>query len=117
MPTINNLSGANTIYRAEKIAITFTIYGASSTSTPLDISGWTTAFAVKTAAESTETLITKAGSLVTPTSGILSVTLNSTDTNSLPPAEYAHDLWRTDVGSEGLLSIGTLLIANSPQHP
>lgn len=113
MATTNKLQ----MYKGEDVLLNFTIYGASSTASPLNVAGWTTLFSVKQNTNDTGTIFTQTGTVVSSTAGTLTVTIASCQTSSLTPFEYAHDLWRVDSGSFACLSIGTLELTGSPRDP
>ncbi len=105
------------MYKAEDVVLNFTIYGSSSTSTPLDVTGFTTAFNFKANPTDTAAIFTLAGVISCATGGKIAVTIASCQTATLAPQEYAHDLWRTDAASLACLSIGNVYLLGSVRTP
>lgn len=99
------------VFRGEAIAFRFTLTPTT------DITGWTVSFRVKQQLSDATALQTLAGSLTTPASGLLTVSLSATVTTSLPDGMYAYDLWRTDSGSEACLSTGAMQVKGSVRLP
>jgi hypothetical protein len=74
-----------------------------------DISGWTIAIYVKKSPSDAGYAITKAGTLVTPAGGVFKIAMSASDT-MIAPGNYVYDIWRTDVGSECVLSRGIFFV-------
>ncbi len=103
------------MYKGEDILLKFDVYSATSTSTKVDPTGYTTLFSWKLNAEDTSALFTVAGAV---TSCHIEVTVASCQTLSLSSQlNYAHDLWRTDAGSLACLSIGQAALNMSVHLP
>jgi Tfp pilus assembly protein PilV len=75
--------------------------------TAVDISGWTITVTIKNAGG---TSVTISGSVVTGPSGKYSWTTTPPNTLTLGVGDDAIDIWRTDIGSETLMGLGTFSI-------
>jgi hypothetical protein len=86
------------------------------TGTLQDITGWTLSWLVKRKASDADAdaLITKTTSsgiaLTTPASGLCTITVADTDTDSIPQGTYHHELKRMDAGFEAVLIRGRAVI-------
>ena len=81
------------------------------TQTGTNIAGWTLSAVVRRHKEHMGTaLITVAGNLTDPGNGVSTITFAATDTDDLPPGVYYWAYWRTNAGSENVLSEGTFTI-------
>jgi hypothetical protein len=102
----------------EDKSLIFTIYQSNGT-TAQDITGWSLEWVLKADYDTSTALLTKTtgGSgiaLTTPVSGICTVTVDDTDTDSiLPGRSYVHVLKRTDSGNESILTYGTVAFKKS----
>jgi hypothetical protein len=89
------------------------------TGTPQDISGWTLSWLLKRKATDADAdaLLTKTtGSgivLTTPASGLCTITVADTETNSFAPGTYHHELKRMDAGFETVLIRGRAVLRGS----
>lgn len=107
-----NITAENEFFLGEDKTLTFTIYQSNGV-TAQDITGWAISWMLKKDAtdDDVNAKITKTvGSgitLTTPLSGICTVTVADTDTASLRPGLYQHELKRTDDGFETVLAYGT----------
>lgn len=112
----------------EDKSLVYTIYVAGTTraqidagtATPQDISGWTLSFKLKARLEDPDasaliSKITGAGiTLTTPASGVATVALTDTDTDTLGEGKtYYHELKRTGDGVEAILSQGQVNLRQS----
>ena len=90
------------LYKGEAALLTFTRVSA------VDITGWTLVFDLKRYHGDSSSLVTVTPTLTTPTSGIFTVALTATHTGTTMGTiqSYPWNVWRTDSGSEQLLSIG-----------
>lgn len=93
-------------YKGEAVEFDFT---QKLLGTPEDISAWTIVLTAKAKATDAVPKFTASATIVAGPSGTYKVTLTSTQTN-IPAGAYAYDIWRTDTGSECVLSIGALVI-------
>lgn len=111
----DDITTEDDFYTGEDKSLVFTIYETDGT-TAQDITGWTLAYMWKRAPSDADsaavlTKTTSAGiALTTPGSGICTVTIDDTDTDSLLPQTYHHELKRTTAGSETVLTTGTVLL-------
>jgi hypothetical protein len=102
-------------FTGEDKSLVFTV-NQSDGSTAQDITGWSLSWMLKRAVADADAdaLITKTtGSgiaLTTPASGICTVTIDDTDTDSLEPGTFRHELKRTGAGVETILSYGTAVL-------
>lgn len=102
-------------YTGEDKTLTVTVYEADGT-TPQNITGWSLSYRWKRspADADSDAVLTKTTAsgiaLTTPVSGICTVTVADTDTDSLQPQTYYHELKRTDAGSETVLTTGTVVL-------
>ena len=90
-----------------------TIYQADKR-TKQAITGWSLSWMLKTALTSTTAILTKTtGSGITitaPTIGGITIAIADTDTDSLEPGRYVHELKRTDASRETVLWQGTCVL-------
>lgn len=99
------------LFIGEDKSLVFTIY-QSDGRTAQDITGWTLSWMVKADLADVDgsAVLTKTTSsgiaLTTPASGICTVTIADTDTDSLTAGRYYHELKRTTAGSETVLAYG-----------
>lgn len=106
------------LFRGEAKSLVFTVYDSAGAAQ--DVTGWTVYFRVrKTFADGA--VITKYTSgngvtLTTPTSGIITVTLDEDDTTQTV-GTYRCTLARTDEGSETVLADGTFKIKGNTVLP
>lgn len=110
----HNIESSDEWFLGEDKSLIFTIY-QSDGSTAQNIAGWSMSWMLKRHRddEDAEALITKTTSsgiaLTTPASGICTVTVADTDTETSPEVgegNYFHELKRTDAGFETVLSFG-----------
>jgi hypothetical protein len=86
------------------------------TGTLQDITGWTLSWLVKRKASDLDAaaLITKTTTsgiaLTTPASGLCTITVADTDTDSIPAGTYHHELKRMDSGFESVLIQGRVVL-------
>lgn len=99
MAQLNNVS----CYKGEAIVIGVTM------SPVVDITNWTIVFTLKASPGASPAILAKSGTVVNGPQGKFSVNLTAADTAQLPQA-YAYDIWRTDSGTETVLSIGSFTI-------
>lgn len=81
--------------------------------TPRDITGWAISFTVATALGAAASITKTVGAGITITdgpSGIITITLAKSDTQSLTAGGYVWDVTRTDSGSRVCLARGELLL-------
>ena len=99
----------------EDKSLPFTIY-QSDKRTIQAITGWTLSWMLKRslADADVDALLTKTTtsgiSLTTPASGLCTVTIADTDTDSIEPGRYYHELKRMDDGNETVLSQGRCVL-------
>lgn len=99
----------------DKSLTPFTVYQADKR-TRQNITGWTISWMLKRSLTDpdVDALLTKttgAGiTLTTPTSGICTITIADTDTDSLEPGRYYHEVKRMDAGNETVLSQGRCVL-------
>lgn len=111
----DDITADDDFYTGEDKSLVFTVYQSDGT-TAQNITGWTLSYMWKlrpTDADASAVLTktTTAGIvLTTPVSGICTVTIDDTDTDSLTPQTYYHELKRTNSGSETVLTTGTVLL-------
>lgn len=102
-------------YTGEDKTLTITVYQSDGT-TAQNITGWSLSYRWKRSLSDadSEAVLTKTTSsgitLTTPGSGICTVTIADTDTDSLEARTYYHELKRTDAGSETVLTTGSVLL-------
>lgn len=102
-------------YTGEDKTLTVTVYEADGT-TPQNITGWSLSYRWKRSLSDpdSDAVLTKTTSsgitLTTPASGVCTVTIADTDTDSLEARTYYHELKRTDAGSETVLTTGSVLL-------
>lgn len=110
-----DIDKADRVFIGEDKSLQITVY-QSDGRTPQDITGWALSWMLKTSLDVVDgsaslTKTTSAGiTLTTPTSGICTVVIADTDTDSLSPGTYVHELKRTDAGSEVVLCQGTFVL-------
>jgi len=80
---------------------------SSTDTTPIDITGWTLTVTIKNPIGTTVTL---AGTVVSGTAGTYRWTITAANTVTLGVNDSKIDVWRTDVGSETLMGLGTFSI-------
>lgn len=119
MATRSDIVASHLWFTNEDRRFVFTIDIGDGT-TPEDLSGWAMSWVVKrrVADGDASAIITKstgAGGIVltSPASGVCTVTVQDTDTASLAPGLYHHELKRTDDGFESPLSFGTAVLQRS----
>lgn len=106
-----NIGHDDEFFLGEDKSLVFTIYQSDGT-TVQDITGWSLSWMLKKRIADLDAaaLITKTtlnGIVLTSAAlGICTVTVNDTDTDTLEDDLYAHELKRTDDGSETVLSFG-----------
>lgn len=106
------------VYRAEDILLDFTM------DTGEDISGWTLLLTVserdpkvsQDVVPDQTTLFSKAGVLTDAANGKFRFTIDSADLD-IATGNFYHDVWRTDSGSERVLSEGPFNIEPIARHP
>ena len=112
-----NIDADDHLFVGEDKSLMFTIVTAAGATQ--DITGWTLSWMLKANltdldASASLTKTTSSGiTLTTPTSGICTVSIADTDTDSLAAGLYYHELKRTTAGSETILSYGTCLLQRS----
>lgn len=94
-----------------------TIYTTRAHTATQDITGWALSFMVKrrpTDADANAVIIKTTGgsgiALTTPGSGLLTVTIADTDTDTLAADTYWFEVRRTDAGFETVLTHGTAVL-------
>lgn len=103
------------LYTGEDKTLTITVY-QSDESTAQNITGWSLSYRWKRSLSDADSdaVLTKTTSsgitLTTPASGLCAVAIADTDTDSLQPQTYYHELKRTDAGSETVLMTGTVVL-------
>lgn len=103
------------LYTGEDKTFTFTVYQSDGT-TAQNITGWALSYRWKRSLSDpdSDAVLTKTTSsgitLTTPASGLCTVTIADTDTDSLEARTYYHELKRTDAGSETILTTGSVLL-------
>lgn len=111
----DDITADDDLYTGEDKSLVFTVYQSDGT-TAQNITGWTLSYMWKLKPSDADaaavlTKTTSAGiALTTPASGICTVTIEDTDTDSLTPQTYYHELKRTNAGSETVLTTGTVLL-------
>lgn len=110
-----NITKDDDWFTGEDKSLVFTIYQSNET-TAQDITGWALSYRLKRSpadADGDAVLTKTTGSgiaLTTPLSGICTVTIEDTDTDSLDPRTYFHELKRTNAGNETVLTTGSVLL-------
>lgn len=111
----SNITASDEWYTGEDKQLVFTIYQSDGT-TAQDVTGWALSWRLKKRATDADSasILTKTTvsgiALTTPASGIVTVTVDDTDTDSLAPQTYYHELKRTTAGNETVLAYGTALL-------
>jgi hypothetical protein len=90
-------------FRGEAFYPSFTLL------TPEDITGWTLVMSIKEFLTDSVALVTATGAPTDAANGVFAVLLTAAQT-LLAPGDYHYDIWRTNAGSECVLSIGVLKI-------
>ena len=113
MAVERNISPADDFFTGEDKTLPITIYQANGT-TAQNITGWNLSWLVKRKrldldVAAVVTKVTPTGiTLTTPLSGLCTVTVTDEDIATLSADTlYYHELKRTDVGSETVLTFGT----------
>lgn len=107
-----HITSDSEFFLGEDKTLTFTVTGQN-------ITGWSLSWMLKRKASDTDALakITKTTAdgiaLTTPLSGICTVSVADTDTDSLRADIYWHELKRTDAGFETVLTYGTCELVQS----
>lgn len=116
MALVDHITEDDDLYVGEDKSLVFTVYQSDGT-TAQNITGWTLSYMWKrspSAADSAAVLTktTAAGGIVltTAASGICTVTIADTDTDSITPGTLYHELKRMDAGNETVLTTGTVLL-------
>lgn len=115
MAITRNITKDDDWFTGEDKSLVFTIYQSDET-TAQDITGWTLSYRLKRSpadldADAVLTKTTSSGiALTTPGSGVCTVTIEDTDTDSLSPSTYFHELKRTNAGNETVLTKGSVLL-------
>lgn len=119
MPQLSPITKADEWFTGKDKLLQFTI--VNSADTAVDITSWTALKFVLTqpgAAAGVTPLISKTtGSGIahtTPASGIVTVTIEDTDTDNLAGGTYYYELSRTDAGYEDVLAYGNVDLRQSP---
>ena len=84
----------------------------------MNITGFAIQFSLKLTVEDSDLITKTVGSGITltdPTNGVLTVTIDDTDTTSLSPGNYVYSLKRTDAGNETTFAIGTITLIKAAQ--
>lgn len=89
-------------YKGEAFTPTFTMSPVE------DITGWTVVGTVKRHSSDAVALLTISGSITDASGGVFIVSFTAANTTTLGPGTFAYDVWRTNAGSEAVLSIGIL---------
>ena len=111
----DDISKDDDLYTGEDKTLTVTIYQADGI-TPQNITGWALSYRWKRSPKDadSEAVMTKTTSsgitLTTPASGLCTVAIADTDTDSLEAQTYYHEMKRTDAGSETVLTTGTVVL-------
>lgn len=105
------------VFRGEDPTISFTTYTTDTGTTPQNISGWTILLTVAKKRNSTDKLLSKAGSIVSESDGTFTVTIEDTDLDPIEPGTYFWDVWRTDAGSERCLGYGQFQVVGNARIP
>ena len=109
----DHISESDNWFIGEDKSLIFTVYQADGI-TPQNITGWALEWDLrKTDADATAVLTKTTASgiaLTTPTSGVCTVTIADTDTDTLDPGTYRHALKRTTADSETILTYGNATI-------
>jgi hypothetical protein len=108
-----NVTADDDFFIGEDKTFPITVYTTTAHTLAQDVSGWALSWILKrkeTDAD-VDALLTKttAGggiALTTPGSGLVTVTVLDTDTDSFQPGAYHHELKRTDAGFETVLTFG-----------
>ena len=100
MAQLNNLT---TPYKGEALQLNFTM-------TPVtDITGWTIVFTLRKNATDAVSILSINATILSAIAGTFRISLTKAQT-SLIAATYQYDVFRTDVGSEACLSIGSFVL-------
>ncbi|MEW6473014.1 MAG: hypothetical protein AB1679_12155 [Actinomycetota bacterium] len=115
MATRADISAADDLFLREDKDLVFTV--TTSTGGTQDVTGWTLVWKLERAGSTADVLTKSTGAglvLTTPASGVITVTLNSTDTAALAAGStYRHALRRTDAGEATVLSYGTVTLRDA----
>lgn len=98
-------------FQGETKLLSFTVETEEENGTPEVISGWAIRWELRPHKKAQSTIFTKetggSGVVITdPLNGLVEVTIDAADTIEIEPRTYWHELWRTDVGFETVLSYG-----------
>lgn len=99
-------------FQGETKLFEFTVNKADD-SGPEIITGWAIEWRVFQHAKAQDTLLVETGADVTITdgpNGLVRVTVAAADTIEIEPSIYWHELWRTDVNNEAVLSYGPAVL-------
>lgn len=118
MAVERHITEGDAFFLGEDKSLPVTVY-QSDGSTAQNITGWSISFMLKkkqtdsdAAAKITKT--TASGiTLTTPASGLLTISIADTDTDSLAADTYWYEVKRTDAGFESILTYGTCQLLQS----
>lgn len=71
-----------------------------------DITGWSFTWRLKTSPGASSNVLSKTPAISSAANGVAVTTIDDTDTDAVTPGKYYHALWRTNAGSETVLSYG-----------
>lgn len=111
---VTNIDEDDAFFIGEDKSIIFTIYQADKR-THQAIAGWSTSWKLKRslADPDVDALLTKttaSGITASTSASTFTVSVADTDTDSLEPGRYYHELKRTDAGAETVLSQGRCVL-------
>jgi hypothetical protein len=122
-----NITAEDRFFLGEDKNIEFTIFGPDNV-TPVDVTGWTLEWNMrKTDKAGDPPLLRKYQNNGLALVGVFNanaqqntqrvrITFGSDDTSLLKPMVYRHSLKRTDVGSESILSYGSIELLQATEH-
>lgn len=97
-------------YQGENYVGTGTHQVSSTDTTGVDIAGWTIVFTLKRRKSDPSAILNVTAALVTPASGIYSITLTPAQLNALKPGDYHCDIQRTNSGARAVMAIGLFTV-------
>lgn len=113
---MSRASASFQVVKGEDFSILWTVQTSASSTTPVDISGWTFALKVKRkASDADPSVITPTITIVTAASGTVRSSFAASDT-ALLDGDYVYALWRTNSGAAACLATGLFSVIDTTQN-
>lgn len=105
-----------TVGKGDSLVVNATHEVSASDTTPVNISGWTIAVDIRQHVGDQSVLLTLAATVVSGPAGTYTFTFTHAQTLALWAGDFAISIFRTDVGSEREMAVGTLTVEGNARY-